>query len=331
MGRRGNPGCYINSPNVVFFFSGVLQRKVGPPAGRLCNTWAMLCDLQSDIRGPILSRSDCNAASSGRWWSCFTQCIWQFKEKRAIVTDLFGEDRLNIISLHLFINKIGSSVWYNAICTGRSYWAILQTATRAHTGYNNKSRTFWRNMMSRCKELCSGDCATSWLKRFTVIVSGRVQKEERCVGHSAGRDNMLAGSPNRIFIMGLPTCPPPVVILLRASARFCCKSWISGTSTKTWFPNCCCKCVCATDCLLQTHTWRTGLMAASQTSFSHCCRLCRVDRADPPSLEPLLNNEQSEFMCLTLKLLLLSSVRACMKGEHALERHLWGVQSQHRL
>lgn len=64
--------------------------------------------------------------------------------------------------------------------------------------------------------------------------------------------------------------------------------------------------------LLQTHTLRTGLMAPSQTSLSHCWRLCLVDRSNPPSLEPLPTMRRVILHAWLKKLLLPSSACLCV-------------------
>lgn len=199
MGRRRNLSCYITVKTTRVFSKEKLDYLLA-----CCTT-------------PERCSATCSLISEGRFSAGQTATLPVQAGDGAASHSVSDSSRR---SLQLLL--IGC---YSAICKGSSHWSIRQTATGAHAGYNNRSRTFWRNMMSRCREPCSGDCSTSWVNLFTVIFSGRVQKEERCVGHSAGRLNMLAGSPNKISITGLPTRPPPVVILLWASARFCCKSW----------------------------------------------------------------------------------------------------------
>lgn len=100
-----------------------------------------------------------------------------------------------------------------------------------------------RNKISRDRMLRPCGSATSWEKRSTVIVSGRVQKEERCVGQSEGRDNMFPGSPKRRVIRGLPASPSSAPILLWAWARFFFKSW-KETGGREVLSSCHTKCLC---------------------------------------------------------------------------------------
>lgn len=57
--------------------------KADVPAGICCNLCAIVCGVECDARGNTLSRSDCKAASSGRWCNCRTQWIWEKHTKPA--------------------------------------------------------------------------------------------------------------------------------------------------------------------------------------------------------------------------------------------------------
>lgn len=210
MGRRGNPSCYK-----CWFLRVFYKEKLDH---------LLACSLT-----PEWCSETCSLISEGRFSAGQTVARPVQAGDEAASHSVSGSSRRSVQLLLIYLERIDWTLFPSKLVhlcdtvpsvrgEGIDLYCI-----QPHTGYNNKSRTFWRNMMSRCKELCSGDCSTSWLKRFTVIFSGRVQKEEQCVGHSVGRVNMLAGSPSRIFVTRLPTSPPPVVIRLWASARFCCK------------------------------------------------------------------------------------------------------------
>lgn len=94
--------------------------------------------------------------------------------------------------------------------------------------------TFLRNKLRRRKALCPCFSSTNWEKRSTVTISGRVQKDERCVGQLEGEDSIFPGSPKRRFSKGLPASPSSAPILFWASARFFCKSWKQAEETKLY-------------------------------------------------------------------------------------------------
>lgn len=79
--------------------------------------------------------------------------------------------------------------------------------------------------LSRGRGLRPCASSTSWEKRFTVSVCGRVQKEERCVGQSEGRVSMEPGSLKRRILRGLPARPSSAPMLSWALDRFFFKSW----------------------------------------------------------------------------------------------------------
>lgn len=94
--------------------------------------------------------------------------------------------------------------------------------------------TFLRNKLRRGKGLCPCFSSTNWENRSTVMISGRVQKDERCVGQLEGEDSIFPGSPKRRFIKGLPASPSSAPILFWASARLFCKSWKQAEETKLY-------------------------------------------------------------------------------------------------
>ena len=93
-----------------------------------------------------------------------------------------------------------------------------------------KTGTFLRNKSSRDRDVRSCPSPTNWTKRSNVIISGRVQKEERCVGQSEGRDSMGAGSLKIRVIRGLPASPSSALILSWASAKRALYLWYENVT-----------------------------------------------------------------------------------------------------
>lgn len=65
-----------------------------------CNTWAMLWLVISAVRGNILDKSACKAASSGRWWSCLTHSTYSGQTQIHTQTNKYGKSPITYSILY---------------------------------------------------------------------------------------------------------------------------------------------------------------------------------------------------------------------------------------
>lgn len=73
--------------SLLLLYSYSYELSVDVPAGICCNICAIVWGVEAFVWGNTLSRSDCRAASSGRWCNCLTQFIWDEHTWRKLVQD----------------------------------------------------------------------------------------------------------------------------------------------------------------------------------------------------------------------------------------------------